>query len=92
VPTVYDRISNKIDKIYISNLLRAIWAPSGEQLIFVRNDSNIFKYWDLGEYHREMILCDLKTKKTKTLFFYDTHTSDISVCVGTLPSETSGRP
>ncbi len=78
IPCVYDRNSDQINKIHISRVFGAIWSPTGEQIIIVRNDSNIFKYWDLSEYHTEIILYDIKTKEKRTLLNYKGY-NDISV-------------
>ncbi len=79
IPTVYDLNSGRDFEISISRVRNAIWSPNDDQVILVRNDSNPFKHFDFSEWHREVVLYDLKTKETKTIFHYKGF-SDISVC------------
>lgn len=78
IPTVYDLFTGSKIELSISRVRNAIWFPSNDQVVIVRNDSDPLKHFDFSEWHREVILYNLNTKESKTIFQFKGF-SDISI-------------
>lgn len=78
IPAVYNLNTKKAFKISIPKVCSTIWSPNRDQVIIVKNDSDPSKHNDFSEWHREVILYDLQSRESKSIFSYKGF-NDISV-------------
>jgi len=67
-PLVYELASGNTRKISGSEIFNAIWSPSNNYYLVVRNISRIWKW---NEWEKEVLIIDVKTMEKHKLFKYE---------------------